>query len=85
MRTRTLAATALAVLLVAATGGQAVAQPAGPQVYEVTGAATAVQRTEVARTGADILDSTAGTTTVIANPGEAAQLRALGFGVKALG
>jgi murein tripeptide amidase MpaA len=78
-------AAAAAVLLMLATGGQAVAQPAGPQVYEVSGTGTAQQRTEVARTGADILDSANGTTTVIANPGEAAQLRALGFGVKALG
>jgi carboxypeptidase T len=86
MRTRTCMAAAAAVLLVLTTGGQAgAAQPGGPQVYEVTGAATAQQRTEVARTGADILDADGATTTVIANPGEAAQLRALGFGVKALG
>ena len=85
MRPRTCMAAAAAVLLMLATGGQAVAQPAGPQVYEVTGTGTAQQRTEVAKTGADILDSTNGTTTVIANPSEAAQLRALGFGVKTLG
>ncbi|GAB3136366.1 M14 family metallopeptidase [Amycolatopsis stemonae] len=85
MRPRTCTAAAAAVLLILATGGQAAAQPSGPQVYEVTGTGTAQQRTDVATTGADILDSTNGTTTVIANPGEAAQLRALGFGVKALG
>ncbi|MGW4520624.1 M14 family metallopeptidase [Amycolatopsis sp. NPDC004378] len=85
MRPRTCTATAAAVLLMLATGGQAAAQPSGPQVYEVIGTGTAQQRTDVATTGADILDSTNGTTTVIANPGEAAQLRALGFGVKALG
>jgi len=86
MRTRTCMAAAAAVLLVLTTGGHAgAAQPDGPQVYEVTGAATAQQRTEIARTGADILDADGATTTVIANPGEAAQLRALGFGVKALG
>ncbi|WP_410638283.1 M14 family metallopeptidase [Amycolatopsis sp. lyj-346] len=79
-------AAAAAALLVLTTGGQAgAAQPDGPQVYEVTGAATAQQRTEIARTGADILDAEGATTTVIANPGEAAQLRAQGFGVKALG
>lgn len=86
MRTRTCMAAAAAVLLVLTTGGQAgAAQPDGPQVYEVTGTGSAQQRTEVARTGADILDTEGATTTVIANPGEAAQLRALGFGVKALG
>lgn len=86
MRTRTCMAAAAAVLLVLTTGGPAGAvQPGGPQVYEVTGAATAQQRTEVARTGADILDADGATTTVIATPGEAAQLRAEGFGVKALG
>ncbi|HET6703420.1 M14 family metallopeptidase [Amycolatopsis sp.] len=79
-------AAAAAALLVLTTGGQAgAAQPDGPQVYEVTGAATAQQRTAVARTGADILDAEGATTTVIANPGEAAQLRAQGFGVKSLG
>jgi murein tripeptide amidase MpaA len=79
-------AAAAAALLVLTTGGQAgAAQPDGPQVYEVTGAATAQQRTEIARTGADILDAEGATTTVIANPGEAAQLRAQGFGVKSLG
>ncbi|MEV4052724.1 M14 family metallopeptidase [Amycolatopsis sp. NPDC049688] len=79
-------AAAAAALLVLTVGGQAgAAQPGGPQVYEITGAATAQQRTEVARTGADILDAEGATTTVIANPGEAAQLRALGFGVKSLG
>ncbi|WP_206789606.1 M14 family metallopeptidase [Amycolatopsis sp. MtRt-6] len=79
-------AAAAAALLVLTTGGQAgAAQPDGPQVYEVTGAATAQQRTAIARTGADILDAEGATTTVIANPGEAAQLRAHGFGVKALG
>ena len=58
MRTRTCMAAAAAVLLVLTTGGQAgAAQPGGPQVYEVTGAATAQERTEVARTGADILDA----------------------------
>ncbi len=86
MRTRTCMAAAAAALLVLTTGGQAgAAQPDGPQVYEVTGAATAQQRTAIARTGADILDAEGATTTVIANPGEAAQLRAHGFGVKALG
>ncbi|MFB9688408.1 M14 family metallopeptidase [Amycolatopsis plumensis] len=79
-------AAAAAVLLVLTSGGQAgAAQPDSPQVYEVTGAVTAQQRTEIARTGADILDAEGATTTVIANPGEAAQLRAQGFGVKALG
>src|SRR3954469_9373783 len=86
MGTRTCMAAAAAVLLVLTAGGQAVAaQPGGPQVYEVTGTGTAEQRTEVARTGADILDVEGATTTIIANPAEAAQLRALGFGVKALG
>jgi hypothetical protein len=68
------------------TGGQAgAARPTGPQVYEVTGTGTAQHRTEVARTGADILDAEGTTATVIANPAEAAQLRALGFDVRALG
>ena len=41
MRTRTCMAAAAAALLVLTTGGQAgAAQPDGPQVYEVTGAAT---------------------------------------------
>lgn len=86
MRPRTCLAAAAAALLMLTTGGHAgAAQPTGPQVYEVTGTGTAQLRTEVARTGADILDTEGATTTVIANPAEAAQLRALGFGVKALG
>lgn len=86
MRTRTCMAAAAAVLLVLTVGGQAgAAQPDGPQVYEVSGTGTAQQRTEVARTGADILDVEGATTTIIANPGEVARLRALGFGVKAVG
>jgi murein tripeptide amidase MpaA len=86
MRIRTCTAVALAALLVLTTGGQAgAAQPDGPQIYEVAGTGSAQQRTEVARTGADILSSEGATTTVIANPAEAAQLRALGFDVKTLG
>lgn len=86
MRPRTCLAAAAAALLMLTTGGHAgAAQPTGPQVYEVTGTGTAQQRTEVARTGADILATEGATTTVIANPAEAAQLRALGFGVRTLG
>ncbi|MFD9892128.1 M14 family metallopeptidase [Amycolatopsis sp. NPDC059027] len=79
-------AAALSALVVLASGfaaSQAAAEPArqpdGPQIYEVLGTGTPQLRTEVARTGVDVLGTSGATTTIIANPGEAAQLRALGF------
>ena len=80
------AASALLVLTFVSAGQQATAAPQdGPQMYEIAGTGTAQLRTEVASTGADILSVDGATSTVIANPQEAAQLRAKGFDLKALG
>ncbi|MFC4081301.1 M14 family metallopeptidase [Amycolatopsis samaneae] len=85
-------AAALAALVVLASGvaaSQAAAEPArqpdGPQIYEVLGTGTPQLRTEVARTGVDVLGTSGATTTIIANPGEAARLRALGFTLESRG
>jgi hypothetical protein len=78
------------VLLAAGTavGPGATAQPAPPDPlagYEVLGTGSAQLRTEVARTGVDILSATDRSTTVIATPAQADSLRALGFAVQPRG
>lgn len=86
MRKRLCTAAASALLVLTfVTAGQAAAQPDGPQMYEISGTGTAQLRSEVAGTGADILSVDGATSTVIANSAEAAQLRAKGFDLKALG
>jgi carboxypeptidase T len=57
------------------------AAPGAPDrgVYQVRGADSSTKRTEVARSGVDILTARSGVLTVVATPGEAANLRAAGF------
>jgi hypothetical protein len=68
----------------AAAPGTAVARPKH-DIYEVLGTASPQLRTAVARTGVDILTATDESTTVVASPAQAAQLRKLGFTVESRG
>jgi len=79
-------ATAVAAALVLVTGWSAAAQETTPGtappdrgIYQVTGATDAEARTEVARTGVDVLGVRDGTMEVVASPEQAASLRAAGF------
>ncbi|MFC4856206.1 M14 family metallopeptidase [Actinophytocola glycyrrhizae] len=77
-----------AAVLVLVTGWQAGAaeeQVPGQGLYQVRGADTAVERTDVSRTGVDVLGVREGAMEVVAGPAQAAALRAQGFTVSLLG
>lgn len=79
------AATGLALLLpVASSAGAA---PSAPDrgVYQVRDADGSGGRTEVARSGADVLAARGGVLTVVATPGEATRLRAEGYRLTGVG
>ncbi|WP_020669061.1 M14 family metallopeptidase [Amycolatopsis nigrescens] len=82
-------AAAAGLALLAATAPSAVAQT-DQQVperglYHVRGADDAAKRTAVARTGVDVAGTENGALTVVANPAQAATLRANGFTVDQIG
>src|SRR5258705_288739 len=79
-----LAAGVAASPAMAAAPGTAVAQ-SQQDIYEVLGTASPQLRTAVARTGVDILAATDESTTAVASPAQAAQLRKLGFTVESRG
>lgn len=84
-----------AVLATAVTGiglllpvaSSATAAPSAPDrgVYAVRGADSVAERTEVANSGVDLLSARRGVLTVVASPGEAADLRAAGYRLAGVG
>jgi len=80
------AAVSILAMLAAAPAVAATPQTQAPQdIYEVLGTATPQLRTEVARTGADILEATDESTTFVGSAEQAAQLRKLGLVVESRG
>lgn len=61
------------------------AEDAQVQIYEVFGTGTSEQRTQISRTGVDILGSSGTSTTFIGEEHDAAKIRALGFRVEQRG
>lgn len=87
--TRRALATVAAAALVLATGWSATAQENTPPpdrgIYQVTGADDAQARTEVARTGVDVLGVRDGTMEVVASPAQARTLRDAGYAPRLTG
>jgi carboxypeptidase T len=78
-----LAAIAAFAIPVAASPASAGQEDGAPvQLYEVFGTGTAQQRSQISRTGVDVLGSSGTTTEIIGTQADAARLRALGFRVE---
>lgn len=78
-----LAAIAAFAIPVAASPASAEQQAEGQvQLYEVFGTGTAQQRSQISRTGVDVLGSSGTTTEIIGTTADAARIRALGFRVE---
>ncbi len=88
MRIRRCMAVAIAAIaafaIPVAAGPASADQEAGSQVqlYEVFGTGTSQQRSQISRTGVDVLGSSGSTTEIIGTEADAAKIRALGFKVE---
>jgi carboxypeptidase T len=87
MRTtrRVLAAGVTAAVLALVTGWEAGAAAPERGLYEVSGADTAAERTDVGRTGVDVLGVHDGVMEVVATPAQAAALRSRGLDLSLAG